>query len=98
MSGGSFDYMYNGIKDMYEGRMKDKVMDKLIKDLCVVLHDLEWWTDGDISEADYRKSVKRFKDKWIGNPDKTTIRMVADILQEAKDLIQGDDDPPEEVL
>lgn len=40
MSGGSFDYMYNGIKDMYEGHMKDKVMDKLIKDLvwfCMTL-------------------------------------------------------------
>lgn len=69
MSGGSFDYAYRYLSDMYEGQMEDADMNELIKDVCEVLHDLEWWHSGDIIEDDYRKTVAKFKSKWFNNYD-----------------------------
>lgn len=68
MSGGSYSYMCFTIMDTYGGCMKDPVMESLLKDLCEVLHDLEWADSADISQDDYLRSVERFKAKWIGNP------------------------------
>ena len=45
--------------------MYDAEMDDLIKDLCKVLHDLEWWQSGDYGEESYRKSLAEFKKKWF---------------------------------
>ena len=65
MSGGSFDYTYNYIKEMYQGEMQDSDLEELLIDFCEVLHDLEWWQSGDISEEDYRETVRNFKSKWF---------------------------------
>jgi hypothetical protein len=65
MSGGVFDYLYNDIRDTYEDKMEDIELNELILDLCDVLYELEWWKSGDTEEADYRKQVKKFKDKWL---------------------------------
>ena len=66
MSGGSYNYIYSRLSMECAGEMKDAEMDDLIKDLCEVLHDLEWWQSGDIGEEDYRKTLSEFKTKWLG--------------------------------
>lgn len=65
MSGGSYNYIYSKLESECEGQMYDSEMNMLIKDLCEVLHDLEWWQSGDYSEEPYRKSVAKFKAKWF---------------------------------
>ena len=65
MSGGSYNYMYIQIKDEYDNRMYDKQLDEMMKDLCDLLHDLEWWMSCDYSEKTYRESVNKFKKKWF---------------------------------
>jgi hypothetical protein len=42
------------------------------------LHDLEWWQSGDYGEDTYRETVKKFKDKWFGQPDQERLKKVAD--------------------
>jgi hypothetical protein len=65
MSGGSYDYIYSRLSEECENRMYDAEMDDLIKDLCKVLHDLEWWQSDDTSEGQYRKTLSAFKKKWF---------------------------------
>lgn len=66
MSGGSYNYIYETLSEECEGQMYDPEMDELIKDLCKVLHDLEWWQSGDKSEEKYRETLSKFKAKWLG--------------------------------
>lgn len=76
MSGGSFDYEYSRIEDLYRGELDDADMNELLIDFCKVLHDLEWWNSSDYSEEQYRKSVEAFKKKWIrGYNDETNSRI-----------------------
>lgn len=65
MSGGSYNYIYCALSNECEGAMHDEEMNDLIKDLCEVLHDLEWWQSGDYGEEDYRKALIKFKEKWF---------------------------------
>ena len=65
MSGGSYSYIYSTLSTECEGRMYDAEMEDLIKDLCEVLHALEWWQSGDYSEKSYRKELAKFKTKWF---------------------------------
>lgn len=65
MSGGSYSYVCFTLQEQCEGRMYDAEMDDLIKDLCEVLHDLEWWQSCDTSEENYRKTLSTFKQKWF---------------------------------
>lgn len=65
MSGGSYSYIYSKLLVECEDRMYDAEMNDLITDLCEVLHDLEWWQSGDISEEGYRKTLMKFKAKWF---------------------------------
>ena len=65
MSGGSYDYICYKLEEQCENNMHDAEMNDLIKDLCKVLHDLEWWDSGDISEEAYRKTLSAFKQKWF---------------------------------
>lgn len=65
MSGGSYNYIYSRLQDECENRMYDAEMNDLIKDLCVVLHDLEWWQSGDTCEETYVESLQKFKQKWF---------------------------------
>ena len=65
MSGGSYDYICYKLSNECEGRMYDAEMNDLIKDLCEVLHSLEWWQSGDTSESSYREELSRFKAKWF---------------------------------
>lgn len=65
MSGGSYDYKCYEFEDYYVGKMYDKELDELCKDLVKVLHDVEWWQSSDIGEEGYRKTVQKFKEKWL---------------------------------
>lgn len=65
MSGGSYNYIYSRLSEECKNRMYDVEMDDLIKDLCEVLHDLEWWQSCDSSEEEYRESLAKFKAKWF---------------------------------
>lgn len=65
MSGGSYDYIYSKLSNECEDNMYDAEMNDLIKDLCEVLHDLEWWQSGDTSEERYRNTLTKFKAKWF---------------------------------
>ena len=67
MSGGSYNYIYSKLSIECEGEMRDEEMNAMIKDLCEVLHDLEWWQSGDYSEDQYRETVSEFKKKWFKN-------------------------------
>ena len=65
MSGGSYNYIYSRLSEECENRMYDAEMNDLIRDLCDVLHDLEWWQSGDSSEDRYRNTLTKFKAKWF---------------------------------
>lgn len=65
MSGGSYNYIYSKLSEECENKMYDAEMNDLIKDLCEVLHDLEWWQSYDSSESCYRNTLTKFKTKWF---------------------------------
>jgi len=85
MSGGSYDYICYQVGDL-SGRMYDKEMDLLVKDLADLLHDLEWWQSGDVSEERYRKTLEKFKTKWFGNRNER----LADIINESCNSLRAD--------
>lgn len=64
MSGGSFNYGYIHLEE-YFNKMEDAQLNEMIEDFQKVLHDVEWYTSGDISEESYRETVTKFKKKWF---------------------------------
>lgn len=97
MSGGSYNYIYNTLSEECEGYMHDEEMNALIKDLCKVLHDLEWWRSCDISEEDYRKTVAKFKQKWLHLTENNvgmsmSHRAIAKVINDYVDNHRGDSD------
>lgn len=74
MSGGSYNYIYSRLLQECEGEMHDAEMNDLIKDLCWVLHDLEWWQSGDYSEDQYRDTLSEFKKKWFKGDRSTRLK------------------------
>lgn len=87
MSGGSHNYIYNKLSVECEGEMHDAEMDDLIKDLCEVLHDLEWWQSGDYSEDQYRETVSEFKKKWFKS-DRTS-RLIKSYIIDQLDAVKS---------
>lgn len=88
MSGGSFDYEYSRIEDLYVGEMQDADLDEMMKDLCKVLHDLEWWQSCDYSEEGYRKSANAFKQKWLRGYDWETDGRIDRAKRRIKEIIE----------
>ena len=78
MSGGHFDYLCFRIEETYVGQMEDYELNEMMKDLCKVLHDLEWWQSGDYGEESYRESVKKFKEKWLGKTEEERLAKAID--------------------
>lgn len=74
MSGGSYNYIYCTLENECAGCMYDAEMNDLIKDLCEVLHDLEWWQSDDTSEEQYRKTLAKFKAKWFKGNRKERLK------------------------
>lgn len=66
MSGGCMDYLCFKMQDACE-RIEDKEIKDLMKDLAELMHDLEWWQDGDYSSSDYYETLDKFKAKWFGD-------------------------------
>lgn len=74
MSGGSYSYIYSTLDNECCGRMYDPEMDDMIKDLCKVLHDLEWWQSCDIGREDYYETLRKFKEKWFKGDRQTRLK------------------------
>lgn len=68
MSGGSFNYGYIYLEEYFD-KMEDTQLNEMLRDLQKVLHDVEWYTSGDISEKSYRETVTEFKKKWFAQSD-----------------------------
>ena len=90
MSGGHFDYLYWQVEETYVGQMEDCELDEMMKDLCELLHDLEWWQSADYIEDTYRETVKKFKKKWFGQTDekrlaKLSNKVIKDFEKTLKD-------------
>lgn len=85
MSGGSRDYICYTVERELLGRMEDAELDRMIVDFGKLLHDLEWWTSGDIEEDAYRKTVKEFKKKWFkSNPKIRTEEIINEKIEELR--------------
>lgn len=85
MSGGSYNYMYCRINDEYVDRMFDSQLNSMMKDLVVVLHDLEWWQSCDSSEERYRDTVRKFKKKWFKQTKIDVQKQIESKLEQTKD-------------
>ncbi len=88
MSGGSFDYEFCRIEELYVGAMQDADLDEMMKDLCKVLHDLEWWQSCDYDEKSYRESAKAFKQKWLRGYDWQTDDRINRAKRHIKESIE----------
>lgn len=78
MSGGYFNYEDRTLKNRIFGyacessrqaradnRLEDKVVSEIAYDIFNVLHAYDYYQEGDKTEEEYRKAVKKFKDKWF---------------------------------
>lgn len=88
MSGGSFNYEYCRIEELYVGEMQDADLDEMMKDLCKVLHDLEWWESCDYGEDTYRNSAIEFKRKWLRGYDWQTDERIDRAKRHIKNYIE----------
>lgn len=83
MSGGSYNYLYSQVEDEYVGKMYDRELDDMMKDLVKLVHDLEWWQSDDYGEKIYRDTVAKFKAKWFnGDRNKRLTKYVDDAVEE----------------
>lgn len=95
-SGGSHNYICCSIENNLVGQMHDMELDDLMKDIVKLTHDLEWADSCDISEEDYSKTVKEFKNKWF-KQDRTQRlkKYIDDNLEKTKkelySLLGGDE-------
>ena len=94
MSGGRYNYTCYRVGEEYVGRMYDKELDGMMKDLAKLLHTLEWWQSADSSEDEYREAVRAFKKNWFGPRDERLryiIESECEILRdELLEMIGGD--------
>lgn len=74
MSGGSYNYIYSRLSEECDNHMYDDEMNEMIRDLCKVLHDLEWWQSGDSGEEKYRETLMNFKAKWFRAERKVRLK------------------------
>jgi len=88
MSGGSFDYMYSQIRDIYCGEMEDEELNEMMEDLCNLLYKLEWYTSGDTIEEDYIEAKNKFKNKWFGKRNENLVNMVSKKLNSMAETIK----------
>lgn len=85
MSGGSYNYMYCRIEEEYVDRMHDSQLNAMMKDLCKLLHDLEWWESCDYSEDTYRRTVTEFKKKWFKQTKIDVQKQIESKFEQTKD-------------
>lgn len=85
MSGGSYSYVYCKVENECVGRMFDRQLDEMMKDLVKVLHDLEWWQSSDTGEDTYRRAVTEFKKKWFKQTKIDVQKQIESELEKTKD-------------
>ena len=85
MSGGHYNYMYCRIEDEYVDRMYDSQLNEMMKDLCKLLHDLEWWQSCDTGEDTYRRTVTEFKKKWFKQTKIDVQKQIESKFEQTKD-------------
>lgn len=78
MSGGSFNYKFKEVKDIYEGKLEDGEMNDLLLDFVKVLKALEWWKSEGCSEQRYRDEIYNFKFKWFDTPREERLKRYID--------------------
>lgn len=67
--------------------MQDRELSELMYDVSCLLHSLEWWQSGDISDDTYFEDVKKFKKKWFCRKSKQSIEEYGkDILNYLDDI------------
>ena len=85
MSGGSYSYVYCKVENECVGRMFDRQLDEMMKDLVKVLHDLEWWQSSDTGEDTYRRAVTEFKKKWFKQTKIDVQKQIESEFERTKD-------------
>lgn len=85
MSGGSYSYVYCKVENECVGRMFDRQLDEMMKDLVKVLHDLEWWQSSDTGEDTYRRAVTEFKKKWFKQRKIDVQKQIESEFEKTKD-------------
>ena len=85
MSGGSYSYVYCKVENECVGRMFDRQLDEMMKDLVKVLHDLEWWQSSDTGEDTYRRAVTEFKKKWFKQTKIDVQKQIDSKFEQTKD-------------
>ena len=78
MSGGSHDYLYSRVEELFVGKMYDIELNDLMKDVANIMHDLEWYDSGDYDPDGYFDTVKAFKKKWFEFPRKDRLKKYID--------------------
>ena len=76
MSGGSHDYICFTIENVLVDRMLDYELNDMVKDFAELCKALEWYCSADTSEEDYRKEVKKFKNKWFNSDRNTRLEKI----------------------
>ena len=87
MSGGSYSYVYCKVENECVGRMFDRQLDEMMKDLVKVLHDLEWWKSSDTGEDTYRRAVTEFKKKWFKQRKIDVQKQIESEFERTKDKL-----------
>lgn len=87
MSGGSYSYVYCQVENECVGRMFDRQLDEMMKDLVKVLHDLEWWRSSDTGEDTYRRAVTEFKKKWFKQRKIDVQKQIESEFERTKDKL-----------
>jgi hypothetical protein len=75
MSGGSMDYFFGRMEEITH-LIPDLEIRALWKDLCTLMHDIEWYTSGDYGDETYSKAVMKFKNKWFGPAREEILKQV----------------------
>lgn len=63
--------------------MEDKQLTELVYDVFCLLHSLDWYKSSDTCEETYRKDVRYFKDKWLGEQRPDAVKKEIDEAIEA---------------
>lgn len=78
MSGGSHGYICYRIEEQLVGKMNDRELDDLMKDIVELAHDLEWYDSSDIGRDSYFATVRKFKEKWFGGDREERLKGYVD--------------------
>lgn len=92
MSGGYFNYVDSHLKDEIFGWgnkptnvFEDQEISELVWDIFDLMHDFDWYKEGDTDRETYMRAKADFKKKWLNNRGVRVHRIVDEALQRTKD-------------